>query len=208
MTQPGFTPAQSTDGLASVILIDRRDDLAAICGRIDTAPTYAVVVHAPDGNRQLSTQLGMRRLVRHAEESGRIVAIATASRGLAGRARGANIAVARQPELIRWDSAGRRVARLGPFSLLVPSAGRYLRLFLIAALIASALVATVTVGPSADVTVSPPVTRLEERVTLVAARGRESIDFAALKVPATDVESTHIITLAAKTTAERAPLVS
>ena len=58
------------EGLASVVLVEPRDDVAAICGRVDTAPTFAVVVHAPKGNRQLSTELGIRRLARHAEDSG------------------------------------------------------------------------------------------------------------------------------------------
>ncbi len=203
MTQPappGAPSPQSRDGLASVILIDRRDDLAAICGRVDTAPTYAVVVHAPDGNRQLSTQLGMRRLIRHAEETGRIIAIATASRGVAGRARQANVAVARAPELVRWDSGGRRVFRLGAFSLLFPSVGHYIKLIALAALLAAAVVALFTVLPTADVSVVPPVSMLDEKLTLVAVPGRDSIDYETLKVPASEVTSTHRLTLAAKTT--------
>ena len=66
MTQDENTGDQAggpdSSSLASVVLIDRREDIAAICGRVDIAPTYAVVIHAPDGNRQLSTELGMRRL--------------------------------------------------------------------------------------------------------------------------------------------------
>ncbi|HQW51981.1 MAG TPA: hypothetical protein PL082_07985, partial [Tepidiformaceae bacterium] len=84
-----------SESLASVVLVERSEDIAAICGRVDTAPTWAVVIHAPDGNRQLSTELGMRRLVRHGEESGKVVAIATRSSGLASRARQVGIPVSR-----------------------------------------------------------------------------------------------------------------
>ena len=80
---PPAPAAADAEGLASVVVIERRDDVAGICGRIDTAPTFAVVIHAPRGNRQASTQLGMRRLVRHAEDTGRVIAIATRSLAIA-----------------------------------------------------------------------------------------------------------------------------
>ncbi|MCC7089117.1 MAG: hypothetical protein IT295_08180, partial [Dehalococcoidia bacterium] len=36
------------ESLASVVLVERSEDIAAICGRVDGAPTWAVVIHAPD----------------------------------------------------------------------------------------------------------------------------------------------------------------
>src|SRR5690606_21195862 len=101
--------------------IERAEDVAGVCGRLDTAPTWAIVIHAPDGNRQLSTELGMRRLLRHAEESGRMVAVATRSSSLASRARGLGVPVARKPDHIRWDAPGRVVWRLGGMSIAAPN---------------------------------------------------------------------------------------
>jgi hypothetical protein len=92
-----------------------------------------VVVHAPGGNRELSREIGMRRLKKHAEDSGRTVAIATPSINLASRARQVRIPCARKPEHVRWDSAGRVVVRLGRSSVLIPPLGRYLQVLLIAA---------------------------------------------------------------------------
>ena len=88
----GPDPAVGDDGaapredVASVVLVERPEDVAAICGRVDAAPTWAVVIHAPEGNRQLSTELGMRRLIHHAQDGGKVIAIATRSE--IGRASG------------------------------------------------------------------------------------------------------------------------
>ena len=204
MTQDEDTGDQAggpdSSSLASVVLIDRREDIAAICGRVDVAPTYAVVIHAPDGNRQLSTELGMRRLQRHAEESGKLVAIATGAVNLAGRARLVGIPVARRPQEVRWDAGGRRVIRLFGKSLAMPALGRYAQLAVIVAVVVALGLLALTMAPSAAVTVYPPVETLTQVITVTASRTQQGIDSATLEVPAQDVSAKQTVTLAVKTT--------
>lgn len=189
-----------TSSLASVILIDRREDIAGVCGRVDTAPTFAVVIHAPEGNRQLATELGIRRLQRHVEESGKVIAIATPNVALAGRARQAGIPVARRPEHVRWDSGGRRVIRIGGRSFATPRVGRYVQAAVILGIALVFVVLTVTMAPSATVVAYPPTETLSKTVTITASSDRSDIDLQNLVVPARKVTSKERVTLAIKTT--------
>ncbi|MEO9255178.1 MAG: hypothetical protein ABI305_06540, partial [Tepidiformaceae bacterium] len=190
----------STSSLASVILIDRREDIAGICGRVDTAPTFAVVLHAPGGNRQLATELGIRRLQRHAEESGKVIAIATSNVALSSRARQVGIPVARRPEHVRWDAPGRRVVRLGHKSLATPAFGRYVQAGVLIGVAAIVIVLALTMAPSAKVVVYPPTETLSRVITITASKDRTDIDFANLQVPASQVVTKQHLTLAVKTT--------
>lgn len=193
---------------ASILHVDRGEDIASICGRVEMAPTWAVIIWAPAGNRALATELGIRRLARHAEESGKQVAIATTSVALASRARQARIPVARRPEHIRWDAPGRVVVRLGSFTLLLPAFGRYVQgvMLLVVAVLAIAL--ALTMGPSATVVVYPPTQLLEETVTVSASPNFDTIDPERLRVPAIYVSTTRTLTLAARTTGTAAVGVS
>ena len=187
-------------GLASVILVDRREDVATICGRIDTAPTFAVVVHAPHGNRSLSTELGMRRLQRHADEAGKVLAVATGSSSLGTRARQLGIPVSRNPEHVRWDAGGRRVLGFGRRTIALPNMGRYLQVGAIAVFGVALGLLALTVAPSADVIVTPPVQTLSEAVTITADPSVDEIDLDSMTVPIGTVSSTETVTLALKTT--------
>ena len=192
--------SDDTSSLASVVVIDRREDIAGVCGRVDTAPTFAVVLHAPDGNRQLSTELGIRRLQRHAEESGKVVAIATANVALASRARQVGIPVSRRPEHVRWDAGGRRVLRVAGKSIKTPALGRYVQILVILGVAAVFVGLVLTMAPSAKVTAFPPTETLSRTITITAAKDRDVIDFDQLLVPASQVENKQHFTLALKTT--------
>ncbi len=185
---------------ATVLHVDRGEDIASICGRVEMAPTFAVILWAPAGNRSLATELGIRRLLRHAEESGKQVAIATASVALASRARQARIPVARRPEHIRWDAPGRIAVRLGPLTLLLPAVGRYVQVATIVAVAVAAGGLALTMGPSATVVLYPPTETLEESVLVSASPNFDSIDPERLRVPAVEVATTRTLTLAARTT--------
>lgn len=185
---------------ASVVVVEPNEDISTICGRIDTAPTYAVVVHAPGGNRDLSREIGIRRLRRHAEESGRTIAIATPSFSLASRARQVRIPVARKPEHVRWDSGGRVVVRLGRSSIVIPPLGRYLQALAVLAVGLAVAGALIAVGPSARVVVFPPTETLETTITVTASPNFEEVDVAALRLPAQQVSSSRTVTLAVPTT--------
>ena len=188
--------ARPAESLASVVLVERSEDIAAICGRVDGAPTWAVVIHAPDGNRQLSTELGMRRLVRHGEEAGKVVAIATRSSSLASRARQVGVPVSRRPESVRWDAGGRHVVGLGRWSLATPAVGRYVQLVVIAAVGLLALGLVLTMAPSAKIVAYPPTETVSSVVTITASEDFTEVDLETLEVPASRVTGEQVITLA------------
>lgn len=198
--EAGPDPLGGQPGLASVVLIDRKDDVAAVCGRLDAAPTYAIVVHAPDGNRQLSTQLGIRRLQRHAEDTGRVIAVATGSRSLAARARQAGIPVARRPEHVRWDASGKRVVRLPGHTLALPAVGRYLQFALLAVAFLFVIGLTLLAGPKATVRLTPPVVERTARIVVEGSPGREDADIPGARLRLRDVMATVQVTLAAPAT--------
>lgn len=195
VAQPG-----DTSGLASVIQIDRDEEIAAVCGRIDAAPTFAVVVHAPKGNRRLATELGIRRLQRHAEEAGKVVAIATGSGALASRARQSGIPVSRRPENIRWDSGGRVTLRVFRRTLVLPSVGRYAQGSFILLLALVFLVLAVAIAPAGSVVAYPPADEVRKVITIAASPDWETVDVEALEVPAQEVSTEQTITLAVRTT--------
>lgn len=192
--------ARPVESLASVVLVERSEDIAAICGRVDGAPTWAVVIHAPDGNRQLSTELGMRRLVRHGEEVGKIVAIATRSSALASRARQVGVPVSRRPESVRWDAGGRHVVGVGRWSLATPAIGRYVQLAIIAAVGLLALGLVLTMAPAATVVAYPPTETVSSVVTITASEDITEVNLDTLEVPAARISGEQVITLAVAAT--------
>lgn len=198
----GSTTAEPVDlsGLASVIHIARDDDIAAICGRIDSAPTFAVVLHAPRGNHAMSRELGMRRVLRHAEDAGKTIAVATRSPALASRARQAGLPVAWRPERIRWDAGGRVVVGLGPLSVKLPPVGRYLSALLLLAAIAAVGAGLLFAAPSATITVVPPAELRQATVIVNASTTTDTFDPLEMRVPATGVSASRQITLAVPTT--------
>ena len=183
-----------------MVLVERGEDVAGICGRLDTAPTWAIVVHAPDGNRQLSTELGMRRLIRHSEETGRTIAIATRSSSLASRARSLGVPVARRPEHVRWDAPGKVVFRIFGLSLAAPNIGRYVQVLVIAIVAFGAAGLALTLAPSARIVAYPPIETLLETVTLTASEDVGSTNFNTLEVPAERITAVQRYTLAVPAT--------
>jgi len=188
------------EDLASVVTIEPGEDVAAICGRVDAAPTWAVVIHAPGGNRQLSQELGMRRLLHHAAESGKVVAIATRSTSLASRARELEVPVARKPQHIRWDAGGRHVIRVGRLSLAPPSIGRYVQVAVIAGVAFVGLFLAFAMAPSATVVAYPPTETVERTITVSASEAWTEINLETLEVPASRVAAEQRLTLVAPTT--------
>lgn len=206
MTQDGDPSDGFVDGdgpdenVVSVVSVDRRDDVGLICGKVDAAPSYWVILDAPRGNTAISSDLGMNRLRRHVEESGRAVAIATRSPGLSARARAAAIPVASRPEFVRWDAPGKMVVRVGGRSFAFPALGRYLQsIFLLVTLLAVVWLA-LAMGPSADVVIRPDAEVLTRTVQVRASAETEELDLATLETPLTDVSESTVITLSLEVT--------
>ena len=138
----------------------------------------------------------MRRLLRHAEETGRIVAIATRSRTLATRARQAGLPVARRPAQVRWHAGGRYILRLGPLSIVAPAIGRFVQIAVILAVAAIALFLALFLAPSATVIAYPPTETLTQTVTITAVRELPEPDYENGRLPAVTVSATRSYTLA------------
>ncbi len=192
--------AEDEAAFASVVRVERHEDIATICGRLDTAPSYAVVLHASRGNRALSREIGMRRLLRHADETGKVIAFATTNGALSSRARALSIPVARKPEHVRWDSGGKVVWRLPGHSLAVPALGRLIQVAFLLGIAAVFAGLLLTMAPFATVIVYPPTETLERTVVVTASAAITEPDIEALRVPATEVTSTRLVTVAVPTT--------
>ncbi|MCL6644212.1 MAG: baseplate J/gp47 family protein [Dehalococcoidia bacterium] len=142
----------------------------------------------------------MRRLLRHAEETGRVIAVATGSRALADRARQAGLPVARRPRHVRWDAGGRYVIRLGPLSIVAPAIGRFVQVAIIAGIAALALFLALFLAPSATVVAYPPTETLAETVTITAIRDLDAPDYDARRLPSVAVSASRSYTLAVPAT--------
>ncbi|MCY3882856.1 MAG: baseplate J/gp47 family protein [Chloroflexi bacterium] len=188
--------------LASVVPIGRHEPIDGICGRIDAAPSLAVVLHVPSGNRAMSEELGMRRVARHVESSGRRFAIATRSGILARRARAQGVPVSSNPRHVHWGSGGRVVVRLGFATLLVPPFGRYAQYVALTLFILAVAAVLYTAGPSATVKVYPPTQTLEGVVVVRASARVDEIDLERRMVPATTISVERAILLAVPTSGE------
>ncbi len=187
---------------AAVVPVGRREEIDAICGRIDSAPSLAVVLHAPNGNRAMASELGMRRVVRHVEASGRVLAVATRSGALARRARAQGVPVSWNPYKVHWGSGGKVVFRLGPLALLVPPFGRYAQYVALALFVLAVAAALFTAGPSVTVTAYPRTQTVEGLAVVRASARIEEIDFERLLLPATVVTVERSTLLAIPTTGE------
>ncbi len=186
--------------VASVVPVGRHEEIDGICGRIDAAPTLAVVLHAPGGNRALAEELGMRRVVRHARARGRLLAVATRSGTLTRRARRQRVPVATAPHRVHWGSGGRAVLRLGFATLLAPPVERYAPHLVLGLLALAALAALFTVGPAATVTVYPPVERVERLVVVRASPRVDAPNLETLTLPAESAAVERAILLAVPAT--------
>ena len=184
---------------AHVIPVSPRDDIATICGRVDTAPSQAVVLHVRGENAAFSNELGMRRLSHFARESGKSVAVATHSPVMATLSRRAGLPVSGNPSRVRWDTAPRYV----PFThrrVRVPGQGSVLRLAAIVGLTAFAGVLLLSAAPQGSVTLAPASTTLSTSLLVTASPDRDTIDFQELALPAREVSTRHSLTLAIPTT--------
>ncbi|WP_322796935.1 baseplate J/gp47 family protein [Tepidiforma sp.] len=139
-------------------------------------------------------------MLRHADEAGRVVAIATRSRALAARARQAGIPVAPRPNRVRWDAPGRYVVALGPLALALPPVGRYIQVLVIVLVAAVALLLALFLAPSGRVTVYPPTETLADTVTVRVSHDLAVPDFANRVLPGTEVAASRTYTLAAPST--------
>lgn len=153
------------EGYAAVA-IDRGDDLASVFGKIDAADSPRIALVAPRGNRELSRQLGMRRLQRHLDLTGKDLILVTRSRGLRVRAREEGVPSATSLKRIDFDQPDRGL-QLGWLTLRLPSIGALISLALFVAAVALGAIVLFWYVPTATVTVYVPTETIGDTVDLL-----------------------------------------
>jgi hypothetical protein len=193
-----------TEASFAAVAIRRDDDLAAIFGKIDAADSPRVALVAPRGNQLLSRQLGMRRLQRHLDLSGKDLILVTRSRVLRVRAREEGVPAVKHLRKVDFERRGRGGLQLGWVTLRLPTLGALLAVgVFVLSMVLGALVlfwyvptATVTVfvpaqtiGDTIDLVVDPRASEVNVAKGIVPGRRREITIRRTIPGPATGIRS-------------------
>jgi hypothetical protein len=154
-------------GAFATVAIDRYDDLPAIFGKIDSAPSPRVALVAARGNRELQRALSMRRLQRHLDLTGKDLILVTRSRALRLRAREEALPAVGSLRRVNFHTYGRDGLRLGPLTIPLPSFGAIVGLFVLAAAVLGAAAVVFWFLPKAEVTVFLPATAGQDTFDIV-----------------------------------------
>lgn len=190
---PGDRAASGAVGFATVV-IDRADNLPDVFGKIDTAASPRVALLAPRGNRELATPLGMRRLIRHVERSGRDLVLVTRSRVLRLRAREEGLPAVSSLKRVNFSGRARGL-QLGWVTLRPPALGTVLALLFVAATALLGGIVFFWYLPAARVTLYLPVETLGDVVEVTADTRASEVNTARAVVPARRREVTLTRTL-------------
>jgi hypothetical protein len=189
-------------GAFATVAIDRYDDLPAIFGKIDSAPSPRVALVAARGNRELQRALSMRRLQRHLDLTGKDLILVTRSRALRLRAREEALPSVGSLRRVNFQTYGRSGLRLGSLALPMPSLGAIAAVLVLAAALLGAAAVVFWFLPKAEVTVFVPtvasqdifelvldgqVTAVNVETGVVPARRREVIVTRTIYRPATGI---------------------
>jgi len=136
-------------------LVRREDTLTAIFGKLDAADSPRVALVAPRGSEELSRALGMRRLRRHVDMTGKDLMIVTRSGALRSRAREVGLAVVSNVKKVDFERYGRGGMRVGSVVVPLPGLGLLLRLALFMGALAALAAAVLLYLPRATVDVYP-----------------------------------------------------
>lgn len=170
----------------SVVTVERDDDIPSICGKIDTAKHLRVVLVAPRGNAVMERELlGARLVRRHADRTGREIALITRNRRLAQRARGERIPV--MASLDGRPVGAFRIA-VGGRQVTLPQTRRLVGGVVGAVAAAAGLLAALAYFPTATVTAYPTMRAVSQPVEVVAGRNVSAVDAAQRQVPAERVQ--------------------
>lgn len=153
-------------GAYAAVVIERGDDLASVFGKIAAAASPRVALVARRGNRELSTQLGMRRLQRHLDLSGRDLILVTRSRSLRLRAREEGLPAVGSLKNVDFDRGPG--LHLGWVTLRLPALGALLAVAIFTIAVALGVAVLLFYVPTATVTFSVPVETVGDAVDIVA----------------------------------------
>jgi hypothetical protein len=168
----------------STIVVERDDSLATVCGKLDTARMAQVAVVIPHGNHELGRPLGVRRLMRHAELSGKDIVLVTRNLSIRQRARVEGQPLASSVRRVRFDRLSPRGLQLGGLDLALPGLGTLMALVLLGAFLAGAFVAVFWYLPVATVTLVPRSTVVSKAQAVTIDAQTTHVNLSSFNVPA------------------------
>lgn len=179
--------------MSTLVQLDIHDDIAAIRGRVGTAPDTVVVLVAPVGTAALHNPVHLRLLRHHAKVQGKEVALVTRDRKAQGLAREAGLRV-----FTSVRSAGGSQVSSTQIEATLPPAGAAERVrgfvqalvpWTVLTLVLSSLVAGAVIFlPSARVAVVPASEVVDEALAVTASSALTFANVAELRVPARAIE--------------------
>jgi len=183
-------PAPSRiDGLSpalgySTILVDRNDRLPTICGKLDAARLPDVAISVPRGNSALSTPVGMRLLMRHADRAGKSIVLVTRRQSVRQIARAEGQPYVGSERRVRFGRGARFQALLGGLDLPFPAASTIAWLIGLLVLIGGTVALIFAVLPDATLTLFPPATAISQEALFSLDTVANRVDPATAVVPA------------------------
>jgi len=168
----------------AAVVVHREDSLTAIFGKLDAADSPRVALVAPRGNEELAKPLGMRRLRRHIDMTGKDLMLVTHSGSLKSRAREVGLASVGNIRNVDFERYGRRGVNLGGIIVPLPGLGLFLRLAAFIAAIAVLGGAVLLYLPEATVQVYPQIQTLSNTAQITIGTAIASVNAATGDVPA------------------------
>jgi hypothetical protein len=173
------TPAFST------VVVDKDDKLPTICGKLDAARLPDVAVDVSHGNGELSTAVGMRLLMRHADRAGKSVILVTRRQTVRQIAHAEGQSYVGSLGQVRFVPRSPVGGLLGALDLPLPEGSTVAWLIGLAALAVVALVFALGVLPAATFTLFPPSTSVSQEALFSLDTVANRVDPATAVVPAT-----------------------
>ena len=183
VVSPGDGSGDAPPSYAAVP-IERDDDLAAVFGKIDAAGSPRVALIAPRGNHELGRRLGMRRLQRHLDLTGKDIILVTHSRVLRVRAREEGVPSVTSLKRVDFDRVDRPGLYLGWMTLRLPTLGALLAIAVFVASVVAGAAVLFWYVPTATVTVFVPAQTMAETIDITADRGAQEVNVENAVVPA------------------------
>lgn len=157
-----------------IVIVEPTDDIAAICGKMDIGPSDQVILVARGRNRALRSELGLPRIKRHAELTGKELALVTRNRELRSRARQLHLPVFNSVKGVWFGRRPSWIIAIGAYSWAIPrpSLQGLIRPVGMFSLLLGLVILAYLFIPSATVTVQP---QTETVVRIIPVMGSPSM---------------------------------
>lgn len=172
--------------MTRLVQLDRDDDVAAIRGRLETAPDDVVVLVAPPRTKTLQNPVHVRLVQRHAQQLGKELGLVTRDGRAARNARDAGIRVFGSVRRVPLD--GEHLPPPGIITRTLDQLGGMAGWVTATLALASLAAAALIFLPSAEITIYPVTEPVDEAMALTATTAVTFPSSAQLKIPARLVE--------------------